>query len=100
EELELFLVVCARHAVGAQQRTALDFETDHRELAVLEAEPGIARGAKAEQRVGPVPDGKDFFSVERAHVSIFRIRRSFEQKGGLAPQERRSPRSWRMISRL
>ena len=29
--------------------------------------PGIARGGEAEQRVGPVPDGKDLLSVECAH---------------------------------
>ena len=56
EELELLLVIGARHAVGAQQRAALDLEADHRELPVLEAEAGIAGGGEAEKRVGPVPD--------------------------------------------
>ncbi|MGY4299967.1 hypothetical protein ACVWXN_008062 [Bradyrhizobium sp. i1.4.4] len=28
---------------------------------------GVARGAEAEQRVGPVLDGKNLLSVKRAH---------------------------------
>src|SRR4029079_16874514 len=71
EELELFLVIGARHAVGAQQRTAVDLEADHRELPVLEPEAGIARRAEAEQRVGPVPLSKNFLSIERAHDVFF-----------------------------
>ena len=71
EELEFFLVIGARHAVGAQQRAALDLEADHRELAVLEAEAGIAGGGEAEKRIGPMLDRKNFLSIERAHVFSF-----------------------------
>jgi len=71
EELELFLVIGARHAVGPQQRTAIDLEADHRELPVLESKPGIAGCAEAEQRVGPVPHRKNFLSIERAHDVCF-----------------------------
>lgn len=67
EELELLLVIGARHAVGAQQRPALDLEPDHRKLAVLETEAGMAGGAEAEQSVGPVLDGQNLLSVKRAH---------------------------------
>ena len=71
EEFELFLVIGARHAVGAQQRPALDLEADHRELPVLETEAGIAGGGEAEKRIGPMPDRKNFLSIERAHVFSF-----------------------------
>jgi hypothetical protein len=60
-------VIGARHAVGAQQRAPINLEADHGKLAVLEAEAGIACGPEAEQRVGPVLDGKHFLSVKRAH---------------------------------
>jgi hypothetical protein len=73
EKLQFFLVIGARHAVGAQQGAAVDLEADHRELAVLEAKAGIAGGGEAEKRIGPVPDGKNFLSMECAHrVSFFR----------------------------
>ena len=71
EEFEFFLVIGARHAVGAQQRPALDLEADHRKLPVLEAEAGIAGGGEAEKRIGPMPDRKNFLSIERAHVFSF-----------------------------
>jgi hypothetical protein len=45
---------------------AVDLESDHGKLAVLEAEAGIAGGGEAERRVGPVLDGKNFLSMERA----------------------------------
>ena len=76
KELELFLMIGARHAVGAQERPAVDLEADHRELAVLESEAGIAGGSEAEKRVGPVPDSKNFLSIERAHgILFFRLTR-------------------------
>ena len=71
KEFEFFLVIGARHAVGAQQRTALDLEADHRKLPVLESEAGIAGGGEAEKRIGPVPDRKNFLSIECAHVFSF-----------------------------
>src|SRR5450631_529194 len=61
----------ARHAVGAQQRAAIDFEADHGELPVLESKAGIAGGGEAEKRIGPVPDRKNFLSMECAHVFWF-----------------------------
>jgi hypothetical protein len=36
-------------------------------LPVEEAEAGIAGSGEAEKRVGPVPDGKNFLSIKRAH---------------------------------
>src|SRR5665213_2422424 len=71
EEFQRFLVIGARHAVGAQQRTAIDLEADHRELPVKESKAGIAGGGEAEKRVGPVPDRKNFLSMECAHVFWF-----------------------------
>ena len=60
-------MIGAGHGVGAQQRTALDLEPDHGELAVLESEAGIAGGGEAEKRIGPVPDRKNSLSIECAH---------------------------------
>ncbi|MGY4316594.1 hypothetical protein ACVWW1_005921 [Bradyrhizobium sp. JR3.5] len=71
EELELFLVIGARHRIGAQQRPAIDLEADHGKLAILEAETGIAGGSEAEKRVGPVLNRKNFLSIERAHGFSF-----------------------------
>jgi hypothetical protein len=63
-------MVGARHAVGAEQRAPVDLETDHGKLAVLEAEAGIACRPEAEQRIGPVLDGKNFLTIKRAHGSL------------------------------
>ena len=71
EEFEFFLVIGARHAVGTQQRPALDLEADHRKLTVLEAETGIAGGPEAEKRIGPVADRKNLLSIECSHGFSF-----------------------------
>jgi hypothetical protein len=71
EELQFFLVIGARHAVGAQQRPAFDLEADHRKLTVLEAETGIAGGPEAEKRIGPVADRKNLLSIECGHGFSF-----------------------------
>ena len=70
EELERFLMVCARHAIGAQQRAALDLEAHHGELAAAKAEGAIARGGEAEQRVGPMPNAENLFFVESGHARM------------------------------
>ena len=49
EEFEGFLVIGARHAVGAQQRTAIDLKADHRELSVEKSKTGITGGGEAEK---------------------------------------------------
>ncbi len=67
EELEFLLVIGRHHAVGPQQRPALDLDADHRELAVPEAESRIARRAEGEERVGPVVDRQNALLVELAH---------------------------------
>jgi hypothetical protein len=61
----------ARHRIGAHQGPTVDLEPDHRELAILEPEAGIAGGGEAEKRIGPMADGKDFLSIERAHEFYF-----------------------------
>jgi hypothetical protein len=67
-------MIGARHAVSAQQRAAIDLEADHRELTVLKTKAGIAGGSKTEKRIGPMPDGKNFLSVECAHRISFSVR--------------------------
>ena len=64
-------MIGARHAVGAQQRAAIDLEADHGELPILEAEAGIAGSSETEESVGPMANGKYFLSIERAHVFSF-----------------------------
>jgi hypothetical protein len=71
-------VICARHAVGAQQRAAIDLKADHRELPVLKTKAGIAGGPEAEKRIGPMPDRKNFLSMECAHGVSFSVRRFCE----------------------
>ena len=56
---------------GARNGITIDLKTDHGELSVLEPEAGIAGGGEAEKRIGPVPDRKNFLSVECAHVFWF-----------------------------
>src|SRR6201999_1591776 len=67
EELEMFLEVRTRQAVGAQERPAGDLQTDHRELPIPESEAGIARGLEAEKALGPMVDVRDFFTCNAAH---------------------------------
>jgi hypothetical protein len=91
EELQRFLVIGACHAVGAHQRTAIDLQPDHCELPVEESKAGIAGGGEAEKRVGPVPDSKNFLSMECAHVFWFFQRllcRTIDLSG---PQAARNP---------
>jgi hypothetical protein len=71
-------VIGARHAVGAQQRAAIDFEPDHGELPILKTKAGIAGGSKTEKRIGPMSDGKNFLSMECAHGIRFSVRRLCE----------------------
>ena len=54
QELEVLLVIGAGNAIRAQQRSAIDVEADHEELAVLETQTGIAGGGEGELCVGPV----------------------------------------------
>ncbi|EXI71061.1 MAG: hypothetical protein AW07_03807 [Candidatus Accumulibacter sp. SK-11] len=67
EELEELVVVRAGDAVGARQRTSLLRQPEHDELAVDEAQGGIARGAEAEQSISPVVDGEDALCGVSAH---------------------------------
>src|SRR5262245_46923347 len=90
EELELFLVIGARHAVGAQQRATVDLEADHRKLPILETETGIAGGSEAEKRIGPVANGKNLLSIERAHVFSF-IREARRRTNRWLPQAEAKP---------
>jgi hypothetical protein len=90
EEFQLLLVIGARHAVGTHQRTAVDLEADHGELPVLKAKAGIAGGPKAEQRVGPVLDRKNFLSIERTHAFCFPIDVRLGRIG-FPPQMRQKP---------
>ena len=64
EELQRVFVVRAGDAVGAHQRAAFDFQTDHDEVTVLETETGITGGPEAEQSVCPVVHAEYFFGVE------------------------------------
>src|SRR5262245_15684701 len=71
EEFELVFVIRAGDAVGAQQRLLADLQPDHGELAVAEAERGIARGGEGEEIVGPVMDAGDALLVQIAHRARF-----------------------------
>ena len=60
-------MVGAGDAVGAHQRLALDFQTQHHEMAVVKAQAGIAGGLEREQRVVPVADAEDLLGIESGH---------------------------------
>jgi hypothetical protein len=82
---------------------ALALKADHGELAVLETETGIAGGPEAEQRIGPVLNGKNFLSVERAHVFSFSEwseRRTFRLSGRLPGLWNRKPLQLKEIWRV
>ena len=67
EELQVFVMVGAGHAVGAHQRLAVDRQADHHEVAVAKAQGRIARGAEREQGVVPVVDVQDAFGADVCH---------------------------------
>src|SRR5689334_17019956 len=54
QELEMFLVVRARDAVGAQEWPVVDLEPHHHELPVLEAQARVAGGGEGELVVRPM----------------------------------------------
>src|SRR5689334_18741792 len=84
-------MVGTRHRIGAHQGTAFDFEADHRELPVLKSEARIAGRGKAEKRIGPVPDSKNFLSIERTHVCCFSDWLATEQKGSWPRGRQKTP---------
>ena len=73
EEFEVFFVIRARNAIGAQQRLLADLQADHGELAVAEAERRVARGREAEEIIGPVVNAEDALVIEVAHCGMFRV---------------------------
>src|SRR5258708_36725871 len=85
-------MVGARHAVGAHQGTAIELDADHGELSILEAETGIAGRGEAEKRIGPMPDSKNFLSIECAHGFWFsRFRQMEKDRVVSAPEEAKTP---------
>ena len=63
----MLFVVGADDAVGAQQRLAVDTQTNHGEVAVRKAQSHVAGGGEAEQAVGPVVNRQHGFVIESAH---------------------------------
>ena len=72
EELELLVVMGARHAVGAQQRLAVHLQPDHGELAGQEAKGRVPGRGEAEQGVGPVADAGDGFGKQVRHEGFLK----------------------------
>jgi hypothetical protein len=54
QKLEVFLVVRAGDAVGAQERPVIHVEPHHNELAVLKSQAGVSCGGESELSVCPV----------------------------------------------
>lgn len=50
----MFLVIRARDAIGAQQRSVIDVKSYHHELPILEPQARVPRGSERELCVGPV----------------------------------------------
>jgi hypothetical protein len=58
----------------------------------LEAETGIAGRGEAEKRIGPMPDRKNFLSIECAHgFCFFRCRQMEKDRVVPAPEEAKNP---------
>jgi 1-acyl-sn-glycerol-3-phosphate acyltransferase len=68
EELEMFFPVRTGDAVRAHERTAVDDEADHDEMAAVEAQAFAARGAEAEKVRVPVMDAEDAFGGIGGHA--------------------------------
>lgn len=66
EKFELFIVDAGSNRIGAQQRFTVHFKADHDELAALEAETLVTRGAEGKQPVGPVVNVKNGFLIKIA----------------------------------
>src|SRR5690606_904505 len=66
-ELHGVFVVRAGDTVGAHQRTTIDFQANHDEMTVLEAQTRITGSLEAEQGIGPVVDTEDTFGSEFGH---------------------------------
>ena len=70
QKFEVFFVVGAGDAVGAQQRLGISLQANHGEVAIAEAQGRVARGGEAEQFVCPVVHAKHACLVECAHLSV------------------------------
>jgi hypothetical protein len=75
--------VRARHAVGPQERAPVDHKANHRELTVQETKARIARRAKAEKTVGPVPDIENGFGAQIAHRHVREGARQGDDKSAI-----------------
>src|SRR5690606_24500169 len=67
EEFEIVVIAGADDTVGAGQRTPIDLEAHHDELAAVKAEAWASRGREAEERVSPVRDRKNGLVRECCH---------------------------------
>src|SRR5450631_782930 len=68
EKFEMLLVIRTRDAVCPHERPAIDFEADHQEMPVLEAQRWAARSREGE---------KGFVPVMNAQHALGRIFRHF-----------------------
>ena len=67
QKLQVFVVVRADDAVGAQQRLVIDTQPDHGEVAVAKTQRRVAGRGERKQRIGPMVHGQDLLFVECAH---------------------------------
>jgi hypothetical protein len=65
----MIFVIGAGDGIGTQQRLVVDFQANHDELAILEAQAALTRGAEAEQGIVPVMNAENFFKCQFAHDS-------------------------------
>ncbi len=73
QKLEVFFIVGADNAVGAQQRFVIHFQANHGEVAVGKTQCLVSGGGETEQVVGPVVDGQNSFFVKSTHGGWFLI---------------------------
>ena len=70
EEFQVFFVIRAHDAVGAQQWFAVNLEANHGEMAIRKAQSGVAGGGKTEQAIGPMVNGQDGFFCKCTHGQV------------------------------
>lgn len=58
QKLQVLFVIGTDHAVGTQQRLAIDHQADHGEVAVGKPQPLAAGGGEGKQTIGPVVYGE------------------------------------------
>src|ERR1700674_697209 len=67
EKFQRFFIVRAGNAIGPGQRSPIDLETHHQEVAVMEAQSRVTCRPETKKSLIPVMHGKHTFGVKSRH---------------------------------